>query len=60
MISMLSKFEKMLEKWLHEVKVTISNKTENTAHLTKKEINLTNQLTAIRNNKAKLEQTILS
>ena len=60
MVSMLTKFEKMLETWLKDVKTIKDNKSEYDAHMKKKEINLEQQLINIQHNKAKLKQTTLS
>ncbi|MCD5380893.1 hypothetical protein LR004_03100, partial [Candidatus Gracilibacteria bacterium] len=59
MVSMLDKFEKMLETGLKNVKTIQSNKSEYDAHMKKKEMNLEKQLESLQNNKTKLQQTII-
>jgi len=59
MVSMLEKFEKLLEKQIKLLKITQSNSDILDANLDKKEIILTHQLKNLRKNKSKLEGSII-
>lgn len=59
MISMLEKFEKLLEKQIKLLKITNSNLEILDVNLDKKQIILTNQLNNLRENKNKLEKSVI-
>jgi len=59
MLSMLEKFEKLLEKQINLLKITNSNSEILDLNVQKKEIILTTQLNNLRKNKNKLEKSLI-
>ncbi|MDQ7009617.1 MAG: hypothetical protein Q9M94_04985 [Candidatus Gracilibacteria bacterium] len=59
MISMLNKFEKLLEKQINLLKITKSNTDVSNLTLDKKEISLNHQLDILRSNKSKLKGSVM-
>lgn len=60
MVSMLEKFEKLLEKQIYLLKTTeLNNSTKINNNLSLKKINLEHQLNILKSNKSKLERSVI-